>query len=338
MAAIRKRGDKWQARVRRRGYPEESRSFLNRADAEMWARAIEAEIDRGAYVSIKEAERTTLAAVLLRYSREVSPQKRAAKEDIAKLKWLAKQKVAKLSLANLTPAAIALHRDERLKVVCTGTVLRDLAVIRSVLNHARKEWSIAIENPVERVRLPPQSLHRDRVLTEAEEEKLLEILNVGPLRTALGQFSNSTRNPWIRWMVIFALETAMRRGELLALQWKHVDSARRTAYLPMTKNGRPRSVPLSTKAIGVLTGLPRSIDGRVFPVARWTLEQVFAGACQRAGLVDFRFHDLRHTATTRMAKKIPNLIELSAITGHANLAMLKRYYHVTAEELAIKLG
>jgi integrase len=304
----------------------------------MWARAIETEIDRGVFISLKEAERTTLSELLLRYSREVSPSKRAAKDDIAKLKWLAKTKVAKLSLANLTPTAIAQHRDERLKEVCTGTVLRDLAVIRSVINHARKEWGFAFENPVERVRMPPQSPHRDRVLSADEEIRLLKVLTPGPLRTADGKFGNATRNPWVRWVMIFALETAMRRGEILTLQWKNVEIARRTAYLPITKNGRPRSVPLSSKAVEVLQTLPRSIDGRVFPVTRWAMEQVFTGACQRAGIADFRFHDLRHTATTRMAKKVPNLIELAGITGHANLSMLKRYYHVTAEELAMKLG
>ena len=108
--------------------------------------------------------------------------------------------------------------------------------------------------------------------------------------------------------------------------------------MPITKNGRPRTVPVSKRAIEVLAGLSRSSDGRVFPIARWALEQVFAGACQRAGLVNFRFHDLRHTAITWMAKKVPNLIELASITGHSNLSMLKRYYHVTAEELALKLG
>lgn len=338
MASIRHRQGRWQARVTRLGFAPETKTFGSRDEAIKWSRAIEAEIDRGIFVSIKEAERTTLAELLLRYSREVSPQKRAAKDDIAKLKWLAKQKIAKLSLANLMPSAIAQHRDERLKVVCTGTVLRDLAVIRSVINHARKEWGFGIENPVERVRMPPQSPNRDRVLSTKEEEILLKILTPGPLRTADGKFGTATRNPWMHWVVIFALETAMRRGEILALLWKNINIPRRTAYLPITKNGRPRSVPLSKRAIEVLQALPRSIDGRVFPVTRWAMEQVFSGACQRAELVDLRFHDLRHTATTRMAKKVPNLIELSAITGHANLSMLRRYYHVTAEELALKLG
>lgn len=338
MASVRQREGRWQARVVRQGFAPESKTFDSREDAVKWARAIEVEIDRGVFISIKEAERTTLADLLHRYSREVSPQKRASKEDIAKLKWLSKTKVAKLSVANLTPSAIAKHRDERLKVVCTGTVLRDLAVIRSVLNHARREWGFGIENPVERIRMPPASSHRDRVLSDEEESRLLAVLTPGPLRQLDGRFSHFTRSPWVQWVVMLALETAMRRGEILSLQWTNVDLWRRIAHLPLTKNGRPRTVPLSKRAIEVLEALPRSIDGRVFPIARWTVEQVFSGACVRAGLDDFRFHDLRHTATTRMAKKVPNVIELAAITGHSNLSMLKRYYHVTAEELALKLG
>lgn len=338
MASLRQRAGRWQARVTRRGYVPETRTFDTREDALKWARAVEVEIDRGQFVSPREAERTTLADLLLRYAAEVSPQKRAAKEDAAKLKMLARMKVAKLSLANLSPAALARHRDERLKAVSTGTVLRDLAVIRSVINHARREWGFAVDNPVEKVRMPAAPLHRERVLTPAEEGRLLDALTPGELRDAHGRFSHAPRNPWVRPLAIVAIETAMRRGELLALKWKDVDLPRRVARLPMTKNGKPRAVPLSRRAVDILAALPRALDGRVFPIARWTVEQVFEGACRRAALADLRFHDLRHTATSRLAKKVPNLIELASITGHANLAMLRRYYHVTAEELAEKIA
>ena len=243
-----------------------------------------------------------------------------------------------MNLANLSPKAIAQHRDERLKAVGNGTVLRDLAVIRSVINHARREWGFSIANPVEGVRLPSAPPHRERILSDEEELRLLAALTPGPLRNANGRFSHEARNPWVRWVVAFALETAMRRGEILALQWKNVELVKRTAYLPMTKNGRSRHVPLSSRAIELLRSLPRSIDGRVFPLAHWSVAQVFEAACMRAGIKDMRFHDLRHTATSRMSSKVPNVIELAAITGHSNLAMLRRYYHITAEDLAKKLG
>lgn len=339
MASIRERKGRWQARVTRHGFLPETKSFETHEEAVKWARAIEAEIDKGVFVSLKEAERTTLADVLLRYAEEVSPTKRnGGKDNIAKLKFLARQRVAKLCLANLTPKAVAQFRDDRLFHVSPGTVLLDLATIRSVLNHARREWGMPIENPVEKIRKPPAPPHRDRVLTTEEEQRLLEALTPGPLRGEGGRFSKETRDPWLKPMVILAIESAMRRGELLALEWKHVDLVRRTAYLPMTKNGRSRAVPLSTRAICTLKEIPRSIDGRVFPIQDWTVEQVFERASKLAGLAGFHFHDLRHTAATRLAERVPNVIELAAITGHSNVGMLKRYYHPRAEDLARKLG
>jgi integrase len=339
MASIRQlKSGRWQARVTRKGLAPEVKSFDAHDDATKWGRAIEAEIDRGFFVSLKAAERTTLADVLLRYAAEVSPTKRSAKDNIAKLKFLARQRIAKLSLANLTPQAVAQFRDERLMVVSAGTVILDLATLRSTLNHARREWGFAIDNPVERVRLPASPMHRERTLSQEEEARLLDALTVGSLRREDGKFSKDTRCPWIKPMAIVAIESAMRRGELLALRWEHVDLQRRTAFLPLTKNGRSRRVPLSLRAVETLKAMPRSIDGRVFPLSHWTVEQVFEGARNRAGLDNLKFHDLRHTACSRLALKVPNVIELAAITGHSNVQMLKRYYHVGIDYLVEKIA
>jgi integrase len=138
--------------------------------------------------------------------------------------------------------------------------------------------------------------------------------------------------------VQLALHTAMRRGELLALEWKHIDLAAQTAYLPTSKNGHPRSVPLSRAAVAALSALLRHEGGPVFSISAQTLAAAFRKATARARIPGFRFHDLRHTATSRMADKLPNVIELAAVTGHRSLQMLKRYYHPSAEALAKKLG
>ena len=135
-----------------------------------------------------------------------------------------------------------------------------------------------------------------------------------------------------------ALETAMRRGELLALRWADIHVVQRIAFLQDTKNGESRSVPLSTAAIRLLEKLPRSLTGRVIPLTTCALEAAFKKATRRASLEDVHFHDIRHTAITRMAVLLPNLIELSAVTGHKSLMMLRRYYHPHASELAKKLG
>lgn len=297
MASIRQlNSGRWQARVTRKGFAPETKTFDVHDDAVKWCRAIETEIDRGFFVSMKASERTTLADVLLRYAAEVSPTKRSAKDNIAKLKFLARQRIAILSLANLSPKAIAQFRDERLTMVSAGTVILDLATIRSVLNHARREWGYGIENAVERVRLPASPRHRERVLSQEEETRLLEALTVGALRDENGKFSKAPRCTWIKPMVVVAIESAMRRGELLALRWEHVDLQRRVAFLPVTKNGHSRHVPLSLRAVETLKALPRSIDGRVFPLSHWTVEQSFEGGRNRAGLDNLRFHDLRHTA------------------------------------------
>lgn len=130
----------------------------------------------------------------------------------------------------------------------------------------------------------------------------------------------------------------MRRGELLSLRWENIDLHARTAYLPDTKNGDSRTVPLSTAAVQVLQGLPKHISGAVIPVKFFSLDAAFKRACKRAGLEAVRFHDLRRTAITRMAEKLPNVIELAAVSGHKSLMVLKRYYRPAAVDLATKLG
>jgi integrase len=130
----------------------------------------------------------------------------------------------------------------------------------------------------------------------------------------------------------------MRRGELLALEWRHVDLHAQTAFLPMTKNGTARMVPLSSSAVEILKALPRSETGMVFPLSHMMVHKCFTLACKRAGVHDLHFHDLRHAATTKLAEKLPNVIELASVTGHRTIQMLKRYYHPSAEALARKLG
>ena len=327
MAAFRKRGAGWQARVRRAGYPDEVKTFPTKAEAERWARSVEGEMDRGEFTDQREIARTTLADLVRRYMAEVTPSKRGARDEVIRLNAMLRNRICGLSLVNLAPQEVARYRDERLQVCGPATVIRDLAVLSSIVNHARREWGMRIQNPVALVRKPSAPAGRDRVLSEAEEVRLLEELE-----------PRGRRNPYMQPLVIAAIETAMRRGELLTLQWEHIDLLRRVAFLPMTKNGRQRYVPLSSRAVHVIesTGSPR--PGRVFPIGIAAMEAAFSRAAQRAHLHGLRFHDLRHTATSRIARRLPNVIELASVTGHESLQMLKRYFHPRASELALKLG
>lgn len=327
MATFRKQGRGWQARIRRQGYPDEVKSFPSKADAERWARAIEGEMDRGEFVSRTEAEQTTFGEVIQRYLETITPKKRGHVEETIRLKATLRHRIANMSMANLTPQVVANYRDDRLCACKANTVIRDLAVMSSIINHARREWGIVIQNPVEMIRKPTMPPGRDRVLSPAEEIRLLyELAPTG------------RRNPIMQPLVIVAIETAMRRGEILSLRWENVHLERRVIFLPMTKNGQSRYVPLSSRAIETIKMLSKSPDGRLFSISIAAMEAAFLRAVRRANLGNLHFHDLRHTAASRMASKLPNVIELASVTGHTSLQMLKRYYHPKAEELARKLG
>ena len=326
MASIRERSGTWQARVRRKGYPAEVKSFATRTEAQKWARHMETSMDAGGYRSRGNADEMLLSDVLQRYSDEVSPSKRGHLDEVIRIKALKRSKMAAFSLEKLTPTVVASFRDERLRRVQAGAVIRDLSLLSSVINHARREWGAGIDNPCLLVKKPAAPVGRTRVLAADEEERLLEA--AAPI---------GRRNPELLPIVQLALMTAMRRGELLALKWTHIDLAAQTAYLPTSKNGQPRMVPLSRAAVAVLASLPMKDSASVFSISAQTLAAAFKRATRKASIAGLRFHDLRHTATSRMANKLPNVIELAAVTGHQSLQMLKRYYHPSAEVLARKL-
>jgi integrase len=327
MATIRKRSNTWQAVVRRRGYPDNVKTFQTKVEANQWARSVESEMDRGQFVSRSLAEQTTFGDVIRRYMVAVTPEKRGRTEEAIRLTATLRHRITKLSMVNLTPEAMAGFRDERLKTCKANTVIRDLSVLSAIINHARREWGIVIQNPVEVIRKPSMPPGRDRVLSQGEEAVLLDQLKV-----------RGRRNPLMQPMAILAIESAMRRGEILGIEWKHVDFEKCTVYLPLTKNGPSRVVPLSSRALQTLRSIPQTLETRVFPISIAAMEASFLGAVRRSNLHGLHFHDLRHTAATRMASKLPNAIELAAVTGHTSLQMLKRYYHPNAVDLAKKLG
>lgn len=291
MASIRKHGSNWQARVKRKGYPVETRTFPTKTEARNWSRSIENDFDKGIFHSRSEAEQITLANVINRYIAEVSMTKRGGREEVIRLGAMKRNRIASYSMANLTPQVVAQYRDERLKNCKAGTVIRDLAMLSSLINHSRREWQISMDNPISRIRRPAMPLGRVRVLSLEEEKRLISALQ-----------PQGRRNPFMLPMAIIALETAMRRGELLSLRWKDINLDTRVAYLATTKNGESRAVPLSTTAVGVLRSLNRTTDDRVFPINAAAMEACFRKAKARAELYDFHFHDLRHMAITRLGK------------------------------------
>lgn len=368
MGQITKRGEyQWRAKVRRKGFPEQSRTFTYKEDAEKWVRMVESELETTGFIDRREAEKNSLAEILKRYQREITPSKKSAAIESVKIDVLLRDTaLVGLKMTAITSAEVAKWRDRRLKEVTGGTVNREIDVLSAVFNHARREWDIHVENPIQSIKRPEKARSRDRRLSQDEERYLLAAL-MGGERQQDGTFSKGARNPWLLPLVRLALESAMRRGELLSLQWGNVDLKRRTAHLPDTKNGDARTVPLSTKAVSILKELPSRpkvvrgkpadpATGPVFATTAMALRKGFTRALERAReeyaadckkarkkplpdfLSDVHFHDTRHEAASRLAEKLSNVLELSAVTGHRDLRMLKRYYHPRAEDLAKKLG
>lgn len=324
MASINKRGPyQWQVKIRRKGYPQQSKTFESEDEAKKWARMIESEMDRGVFVCQAEAEKTTLEEALKRYKKEITPDKKGKKQEESRINVLSRSSLAPRYLASIRGTDIAKYRDERLENRSPITVNNELILLSHLYTVARKEWGMeGLRNPVTDIRKPKQPSGRDRRLQPGEEEKLL--------KHAL---------PNLKPMIVIALETAMRLGELVTLRWENVRLAKRIAYLPETKNGAARTVPLSTRAIAEFKALPRRIDGRIFGYStNYSGSHAFSSLVKKLGIKDLRFHDLRHEATSRLFEIGLNPMEVASITGHKTLQMLKRYTHLRAEDLAEKLG
>ncbi|MHB1633656.1 site-specific integrase [Acidiferrobacter thiooxydans] len=331
MATIQKRGDlQWRARVRRRGYPVQTRTFTTKTKAEAWGRQVEGEMDRGVFVSRAEAESTTLAEALDRYVTEIIPHKKQAAREARRCTGL-KEHLGGTSKRFISTIqgkdVVAFIKSRAAGGAGPHTIRLDLALLSHLFNVARTAWGMeSLSNPVELVRgqRPKLPSGRDRRLVGDELPRLLA--------AALAYGGE------ISALITWAIETAMRRGEIAAMRWDHLDRKARVLLIPETKTGTPRRVPLSTAALGVLDSLPRRMDGRVWGMRPDSISQAFERVCKAADIEGLTFHDLRHEATSRLFEKGLGLMEVASITGHKTMQMLKRYTHLRAEDLVGRLG
>ena len=238
MATFRKRNGKWQAIVRHKDIGTKSHSFTSKCDAIKWSKEQERLLENGKFGTV-EPTSVTLGDLLSRYARNVTPRKRGATTELRRLRRLINDPVSSLSVDKLSSTRVAAFRDQRIKDGVRATHY-DLILIRHCLKIAINEWGLMLcYNPVDKVKMPPTSKPRQRRLNDSEFYKLKAA-------------SASTLNPHIWPVVVFAIETGMRRSEILGLGWHHTDFIRQTARLPVTKNGSTREVPLSHKALAVL--------------------------------------------------------------------------------------
>jgi len=324
MATIRKRGDKWQVQIRRKGQGALSRSFHVLKDAQEWARHTERLADRGDLPADPAALRgVTLGQLVERYRDTVSARKRTHEIERIALNAFLRHPICRRPISDLTGKHFAAYRDERLNCVKPSSVKRELVPIRNLFEVARAEWDLPIrDNPLSKLKFADSDQRRERRLRPGEMKALIEAAKL-------------TRNNLVLPIITLALETAMRRGELLAIRMPHINLDKRTLLIPESKNGRARTIPLSIPATEVLSR--HLCEGRLFPLSANAFRLAWERLRERAAIIDLHFHDLRHEAISRLFEKGLSVPEVALISGHRDLRMLLRYTHPMSESILRKL-
>jgi integrase len=310
-ASLKQLEHSFQVLARDRGYPRFCLTFDTREEAEKTLKRIESERALSVFRDYAAATRTTVAALVERYIVDVCPKHKGGESEVYRLRRLLRcEPFLQKPLSQLGTEDLQDLITNRLTEVAPATVDRDLDVLRQVLRYAADVWKVSpSEDPFMGLRRPRYFNERDRRLRGDEEARL---------RAA----ARACGNQWYEPIIVLALETGMRRSELLSLTWDNIDVQARSAFLPVTKNGRSRRVPLSSIALQVLESLPRAGE-MVFPATANGLKLAWARTiCPAAGIEDLHFHDLRHEATSRFAESgLFTLVELQAITGHRDTRM-----------------
>ena len=323
MATFRKRNNKWQAIVRHKSIGTKAKSFISKDEAKKWAYETQKSIEANTFDKLNPSK-ITLGELLERYLNEITPSKRGSDAEKRRIKRLLKDPISHTRLDKLSSAFLARFRDTRL-LSGYRAAQYDLVIIRHCIKTAIYEWNLDLDkNPVDYVKLPPSPRPRNRRLLDGELELIKDA-------------SQSTQNIHVLPIILFAIETGMRRGEILGLEWKHVHLDRQIVFLPMTKNGLSREVPLTQKAMSILDAQKELRISSPFPVTANALRMAWDRLMRRTQISGLRFHDLRHEAISRFFEMGLSIPEVSLISGHKDPKMLFRYTHLNVEKVAQKL-
>lgn len=336
MATIIKRSGSFRVQISRKG-KRLSATFDTKAQAEIWAYQMEAMIlnDENLNQEIIVNEALSVVDVFEKYKNTVSPKKRGFIKEKIRIEKLCRDSTFLIPIEKLTNKVMANWRDRRLTEVQPLTVKRELILISGILNTAIKEWGVDLPyNPVKMIQQPKNPRPRSQRISEENKLKIVEQLN-WDMKTP-----PTTTSQWVAFAFCFALATAMRRGEICSFTWGDLYLEESYIHLDMTKNGDERNVPLSTKAKSLLRLLiPQNKNIRVVAITPDVLSSTFRKAKIAVGLENIRFHDARREATTQFSEKLSNPLELSALTGHKDINLLRRtYYNPDVSKIAKKLN
>jgi integrase len=336
MANIEKRNSSngvtnYRVKIRLKGFPIQSATFERITDARKWAQQTESAIREGRHFKTTEGKRHTLAELIDRYIRSVLPHKpKSAYDQTRQLKWWSTE-IGSHALSDVTPSLIAQYRDKLAdgithhgKPRAPATVNRYMAALSIVFTTAVKEWGWVDDTPMRKVTKPKESRGRVRFLSDDERPRLLKACK-------------ESSNPSLYPVVVLALSTGMRQGEIMRLTWDDVDLNRGRAVLHETKNDERRAVAITGHALEQLKELSkvRRIDSNLLFPSKGNrrkpinLRAPWEAALKRADVKDFRFHDLRHSAASYLVMNGASLAEIAEVLGHKTLQMVKRYSHLS---------
>lgn len=351
MASIRKRSKKdgsasYLVEIRMKGMPAQNATFHRLTDAKKWIQDTESAIREGRYFKTRESQRHTLGDMVDRYIKDVLPTKpKQAPAQTAQLNWF-KNEIGETTLADTTPAKIAECRDKLLAGTTKrgtprtpATVTRYLAALSHCFSTAVNEWGWLEDSPMRKVKKPKEPRGRIRFLSEDE---MIDGILVEGERSRLLKASKKSSNPYLYPVVVLALSTGMRQGEIMGLTWSAVNFKLRRITLYETKNGEIRVVPIAGHALDLLKehAKIRLIDtdllfpGKVKRDKPQDLRAPWITALKKAEIEDFRFHDLRHSAASYLAMNGASLAEIAETLGHKTLQMVKRYSHLSEAHTA----
>jgi integrase len=323
----------YRVQIRLQGFPPQTATFSRRTDAKQWATQTEAALREGRYFPTQEAKRHTLNDLAARYLENVERRKPQAHRKQKQIMQWWQDRLGDYSLSAITPAMVAEKRDELLtenigtdkepRRRSPATANRYLAALSKAMSDAVREWHWLNENPVKRVTKETEPQGRVRYLSDDERAALLKACQESPLKP-------------LELIVLLAITTGMRKGEILGLRWPDVDLKRRIAVLHKTKNSERRAAPLVPRVAELLqehakvrrldTDLVFARAGNDGPLE---IKHRFEEALAKAKIENFRFHDLRHTAASYLAMSGATPPEIAAVLGHKTLAMVKRYAHLS---------
>lgn len=315
MATIERRGQVWRALIRRKGFPSESATFRLKSQADAWAAEREGEL-----VGMRHGiiPRRTVRQAVERYMTDVCPKHRGKRWELVRLeKILRNLDFADRDLQSVRRADIASWRDS-MTGLASSSARREYGLLRAVFTICAREWQWLKESPFRGLTPPAPGKPRKQRVTDADADRLIE--GLGYIRGATPE----TASQFVACAFLLAIETAMRKGELLSLTRDQVNGS--VAHLLKTKNGDERDVPLSKAARELVALLPK--DGYLFPVADGTADTLFRKARAKVGVDGIHFHDSRREGTTRLSRKV-DVLTLAKITGHKDVNLLLRVYYAT---------